>query len=265
MILKKLRGVAIKSPIYHFTLNDGRFISFPSINLGDILRSALKKPLCFQPGNKVIMNKIIDTWKISPKAFILLVEINTRQIEEVSHIFIAPLITMFLKGGYSGVITPMKDDELIRFLAPHTDIVKQASNRFLSLYPEIKKEDERKIYNFIELLQRNINKLRNNKKRPIFLLVNYDLLKEIFGGESTKNIIKKVISSMIRSDICIIATSYFNKIENENLEKTATAILKIFEEHGKLFVYGEKPYTEIFGVTFQEKEKQVEVSFIPIT
>ncbi len=50
MILKKLRGVAIKSPIYHFTLNDGRFISFSSINLGDILRSALKNRYAFNLG-----------------------------------------------------------------------------------------------------------------------------------------------------------------------------------------------------------------------
>ncbi len=112
---------------------------------------------------------------------------------------------------------------------------------------------------------KNIDELKDKNKVPIFLIVRYDLLREILGENTARRTIKEVISSsMIKNDICIITVSHSDKSENKELREFATAIIKVFEEHGKTFIYGEKPYIQLFGITFQEKENHIESNFIPV-
>lgn len=265
MLLRKLHGIEVKTPIYHFTLNNKNFKYFPIVNLGSVLKSMLKKPLYFK--DNFFMDGVIDRLGINLEAPILLIELNTNSAEEISYIFLTSMAAMLLRKSYSGIITPMRSEDAAKFLAPHTDITMKLLNYIHFLYPRIEEVEEAKLpQSFTSTIQKNMCELKNKNKTPIFLILRYDLLREIIGKDATKRIIREITPlSTTKNDICIVVTSHLNKIENEELRRSSSAIIRVFEEHGRIFCYGEKPYTQIFGITFQERENRIELNFTPIT
>jgi len=261
MFLRKLHGVEIETPVYHFTLNKGEFKCFPILDVGKVLKFMLKKPL--QLKDESFLDKMVDRLGASSEAPILLIELNTNSVEEISHIFISSIAATYLRKGYSGIITPMRSDNATRFLASHTDISMKLSNIHF-IYPKLEeRKDEKFPQNFIDTIQKSIDEL--SSRSPIFLILRYDLLREIVSGDTAKRILGDFSLKMAGDDICIIITSNSNKIGGEELRKLCSAIIRVFEEHGRIFCYGEKPYTQIYGITFQEKENSIEIKFTPIT
>ena len=262
MLLKKLLGVEIKNPIYHFTLINSNFTYFPVVDLGDILKSVLKKPI--YPKGKPLLGEMIDRSSISPEIPILLIELETSSAREISYILQALIVAILLGKGYSGIITPMRSEDAAKFLTPHTDMAKKFLNNVRFLYPRIKREDE-KLQSFINTIQENINELKKENKGPIFLILRYDLLRKILGDETARRIVKEItLSNMVKNDVCIVITSKSDKIDIEELERSSSTIIKVFEEHGRIFCYGEKPYTQIYGILFQEKENHIEINLTPM-
>lgn len=221
----------------------------------------LKKPLQFK--DESFLDKMINRLGVSSEAHILLIELNTNSFEETSHIFTSLIAATYLRKGYRGVITPIRMEDAARFLASHTDISMKLSNIHF-IYPKIEeREDEKFPYNFIERIQKSVDEL--SSQSPLFLILRYDLLGEIVGGDVARRILEDFSLKMAGDDICIIITSYSNKTGIEELRKLCSAIIRVFEEYGRIFCYGEKPYTQIYGITFQEKEKHIEIKFTPIT
>jgi len=263
MLLKKLLGVEIKNPIYHFTLINSNFTYFPVVDLGDVLKSVLKKPIYLK--GKPLLGEMIDRSGISPEIPILLIELETSSAREISYILQALMVAILLGKGYSGIITPMRREDAAKFLTPHTDMAKKFLNNVRFLYPRIRGENDEKSQSFITTIQENINELKKENKVPVFLILRYDLLRKILGDETAGRIVKEItLSNMVKSDVCIVITSKSDKIEIEELKMSSSAIIKVFEEHGRIFCYEEKPYTQIFGILFQEKENHIEINLTPM-
>ncbi len=255
LVIKKLRGVEVSSPVYPFTLHKGRFFCFDS-TFGD-------KKIVLWRNRKIILR---DGEEPSPVRFlrnfeerrVILLEIDSEYEEEVCEILIIPLIVEALKKRTAVLFSSHRLVlEDIRNLFKPYGVPDEYYDRVRVIKPKRESVETRISWTFFETVLKNVDELKSITGGLTVVVMSFNCLAEILGDEGARRVFLEVVN-MIRDTNNVLLTTLATGTEHsEEIKRLADVIVKVMVKYGRMFVMGEQPYTPLYGVNLSEKEDHV--------
>ncbi|MCP8319909.1 MAG: hypothetical protein H3Z52_03070 [archaeon] len=263
--LMKLRGVEIDRPKYFFTLLDGRFRSFKETK-PQITEVKKTEPL---PDTETHFSTGIENLdKILgggyPKGGVVQLELDENIIKTDYAPFIALTAMNFVEESRGVLVLPTVGFDVDTILEYSKMLgLSESKIQLLRVFErKMVGEDQDKPYMVMldpqQSLMENLmtigrvgNELKEKTRKPLLGIVGNDTIVSYWGEESFREAasVAVTISRAMGSLMIGICTPGLEKITQIS-SNLSDVHLKLIKKSGTLMLYGIKPYTGLYGVTF---------------
>ena len=249
MWLRKLRGVNISSPVYLFTLAEGRLTLIERLEVdGELKKKAVDQP--------VVELKIPRGLSL-PLHDVTLVEYEPKARLTAAHTLITPVMLAAAKLGI-GVVLVAPGIPKVKEIEKY--FVKYCKSEMMKLIPLQTIAGEGAYWRLLEDIARTVDELKARSK-GVLLVVSYSRLVELLGEESANKAVGELIVKARERGDAIILTS---DRPASAVEGRARRIVRVYNLHGYTLVAGEKPWTPLHSISITREENKMVVKLTPL-
>ncbi|MCG7844402.1 MAG: AAA family ATPase, partial [Methanomassiliicoccales archaeon] len=274
MDLMKLRGCEVQQPLYLYSLKGGHFRCFGANwnkGCGKIKKWAqMEDP----PGRLSYGLEDLDnmTGGLVPGS-VVLIELGPGMPLEVSDLLERSLVTNFANAGRGVLWVPLHKEsganvraslqEVIsdEVMERSVRVVEPASQLDLGAGRFVMPVEGSKVSE--DLKWKNLTYSLDRASMPYLSLIGFDSLESIYGGDAMEGLIDHLAAIKKNGGVFVGITSPTSR-STARLADMATVHLKAERIGGTVVLHGNKPFTEIYALTVEERPKGGCISLTPL-
>ncbi len=258
MTIEKLRGQEIRQPRYLYTLEKGRLTTFEAFQWKRPSAPRLWSPIVDDGSGGAIASGLPEIDRLfgalGPGRVLLIKVSNGVPSEVVDGLRVATICNFASQGRGVAHIPPGKGtaEQVRDLVGPHLPAGAFESHvKVLEVAPSTGELAKNAIliegrWNWAKIeFEFNLSK----SKKPVLALVALDTLEALYGARAMEEL-SHVLASVRKSRDTLIVLAPSENEATRTLSSLANAVLNLEEIDGTIVLYGDKPYTGLFSLSF---------------